>query len=140
MPIDHAKLPVSDLDSARDFYTLALGALGWQLVTDEAPAVLHFGTGDGGEDHEPIAFECTSEPIARCHIAFLASTREQVHAFHAAALGAGGADNGCPGERPYGQRYYAAFVLDPDGHNLEVVYKGGDVHIDRTIESVGGGA
>jgi catechol 2,3-dioxygenase-like lactoylglutathione lyase family enzyme len=124
MPIDHAKLPVSDLESARNFYKLALGALGWQLVTDEAPVVLHFGTGDGGEDHEPIALQHTGEPIARCHIAFLAFTREQVDAFHAAALAAGGADNGRPGERPYGPRYYAAFVLDPDGHNLEVVYKG----------------
>jgi catechol 2,3-dioxygenase-like lactoylglutathione lyase family enzyme len=124
MPIDHAKLPVRDLDSARDFYAAALAPIGWRLVTEEPLAVLHFGTGDGGEDHEPIAFERTSAPIARCHIAFLASAPEQVDAFHAAALAAGGTDNGRPGERPYGPRYYAAFVLDPDGHNLESVYKG----------------
>jgi predicted lactoylglutathione lyase len=98
------------------------------LVTDAAdatPAVLHFGAGDGGEDNEPIAFERVTRPIARCHIAFLAATREQVDSFHAAALGAGGTDRGAPGERPYGTRYYAAFVIDPDGHNLEAVYKGG---------------
>jgi catechol 2,3-dioxygenase-like lactoylglutathione lyase family enzyme len=124
MPIDHAKLPVSDLDSARDFYAAALAPIGWGLVTEEALTVLHFGTGDGGEDHEPIAFERTSEPIARCHIALLANAPELVDAFHAAALAAGGTDNGPPAERPYGPRYYAAFVLDPDGHNLEVVYKG----------------
>jgi catechol 2,3-dioxygenase-like lactoylglutathione lyase family enzyme len=91
MPIDHAKLPVSDIDSARDFYAAALAPIGWGLVTEEALTVLHFGTGD---------------------------------AFHAAALAAGGTDNGPPAERPYGPRYSAAFVLDPDGHNLEVVYKG----------------
>jgi catechol 2,3-dioxygenase-like lactoylglutathione lyase family enzyme len=124
MPIDHAKLPVSDLDSVRAFYAAALAPIGWRLVAEEAPSVLHFGTGDGGEDHGPIAFERAPEPIARCHIAFLATSREQVDAFHAAAPAAGGTDNGRPGARPYGPRYYAAFVLDPDGHNLEVVYKG----------------
>jgi len=125
MPIDHAKLPVSDLAITRSFYLAALAPLGWRLVTDAAPAVLHFGTGDGGEDHEPIAFERVGAPIARCHIAFLATSREQVGSFHAAAVAAGGSDNGPPGERPYGPRYYAAFVIDPDGHNLEAVYKGG---------------
>jgi catechol 2,3-dioxygenase-like lactoylglutathione lyase family enzyme len=124
MPIDHAKLPVSDLAATRSFYLAALAPLGWRLVTDAAPAVLHFGTGDGGEDNEPIAFEHVGGPIARCHIAFLATSREQVGSFHAAAVAAGGTDNGAPGERPYGPRYYAAFVIDPDGHNLEAVYKG----------------
>ena len=90
MPIDHAKLPVSDLGSTRGFYAAALAPIGWRLVTDDSPAVLHFGTGDGGEDNEPIALERTAAPIARCHIAFLASTREQVDAFHAAAVAAGG--------------------------------------------------
>jgi catechol 2,3-dioxygenase-like lactoylglutathione lyase family enzyme len=127
MPIDHAKLPVSDLAATRSFYLAVLAPLGWHLVTDasaHAPAVLHFGAGDGGEDHEPIAFERVTGPIARTHVAFLASSREQVDAFHVAALGAGGTDNGAPGERTYGRHYYAAFVIDPDGHNLEAVYKG----------------
>lgn len=132
MPIDHAKLPVSDLDAARRFYTAALDPIGWRLVTDAAPSVVHFGAGDGGEDDEPIAFERTAEPIAGCHVAFLASSRDQVDGFHAAAVAAGGRDNGAPGERPYGPAYYAAFVIDPDGHNLEAVYKGG-----RTVASGG---
>jgi catechol 2,3-dioxygenase-like lactoylglutathione lyase family enzyme len=61
---------------------------------------------------------------AGTHIAFAASSPEQVDAFHAAALAAGGSDNGAPGLRPYGGEYYAAFVLDPDGHNIEAVYHG----------------
>lgn len=122
MPIDHAKLPVSDLDTSRAFYAAALAPLGYGIVWDTEPT-LGFGTGDGGDDDEPIAFELTSAPIARCHIAFGAKTRDQVDAFHAASVHAGGTDNGGPGERPYGKRYYAAFVLDPDGHNIEVVCK-----------------
>lgn len=125
MPIDHAKLPVSDLAITRSFYLAALAPLGWRLVSEAEPAVLHFGKGDGGEDNEPIAFEHVATPIARCHIAFLAASREQVDSFHAAALAAGAIDHGAPGDRPYGPRYYAAFVIDPDGHNLEAVYKGG---------------
>jgi catechol 2,3-dioxygenase-like lactoylglutathione lyase family enzyme len=123
VPIDHVKLPVADLGRSRAFYTAALAPFGYRLVWDTAPT-LGFGTGDGGEDNEPIAFELTSTPIARVHIALAAASREQVEGFHAAALAAGGTDNGGPGDRPYGARYYAAFVLDPDGHNLEAVYKG----------------
>lgn len=63
-------------------------------------------------------------PKVRAHIAFTASNETEVDAFHAAALEAGGRDNGGPGERPYGGHYYAAFVLDPDGHNIEAVYHG----------------
>jgi len=60
------------------------------------------------------------------HVAFTASGPEEVQAFHAAALAAGGRENGEPGGRPYGGSYYAAFVLDPDGHNIEAVYHGSD--------------
>jgi len=123
VPIDHAKLPVSDLAATREFYEAALKPLGYKVVWDTAPT-LGLGTGDGGDDNEPISFELTDGEIARCHIAFVASTREQVDAFHQTAVDAGGSDNGEPGERPYGERYYAAFVLDPDGHNIETVYKG----------------
>ena len=123
MPIDHVKLPVSDLDASRSFYAAALAALGWRVVWDEAPT-LGFGTGDGGEDNEPLALERRDGPIEGVHVAFTASSREQVDAFHAAAVAAGGRDNGAPGDRPYGGEYYAAFVLDPDGHNLEAVCHG----------------
>jgi len=123
MPIDHAKLPVRDLAAARAFYAAALAPLGYGVVWDRSPT-LGLGKGDGGDDDEPIAFELTAAPIARCHIAFVAAARNEVDAFHEAAVAAGGIDNGAPGERPYGDRYYAAFVLDPDGHNIEAVYKG----------------
>lgn len=124
MPIDHAKLPVSDLATTRAFYADTLAAFGYRIVWDKSPT-LGFGNGGGGADDEPIAFELATTPIARCHIAFVAATRDEVDAFHAAAIAAGGTSNGPPGDRPYGQRYYAAFVFDPDGHNIEAVYKGG---------------
>ena len=123
MPIDHLKLPVSDLDASRAFYSAALAPIGWKLVWGEAPT-LGFGRGDGGEDDEPFALELTAGPISRTHVALTADTTEQVDAFHEAAVAAGAEDNGSPGERPYGGYYYAAFVLDPDGHNLEVVFHG----------------
>jgi catechol 2,3-dioxygenase-like lactoylglutathione lyase family enzyme len=123
MPIDHVKLPVSNLDASRAFYTAALAPLGWRLVWDEAPT-LGFGRGDGGEDDEPFALEVVKTPIARTHIALTATRANEVDAFHAAAVAAGGQDNGTPGARPYGGHYYAAFVLDPDGHNIEAVFHG----------------
>ena len=89
MPIDHAKLPVSDLDATRRFYAAVLSAFGYLVVWDRSPT-LGFGMGDGGEDDEPIAFELIATPIARCHIAFAAASREEVERFHAAALAAGG--------------------------------------------------
>jgi catechol 2,3-dioxygenase-like lactoylglutathione lyase family enzyme len=123
VPISHAKLPVGDLGRSRAFYAAALAPFGWRLVW-EKPPVFEFGTGDGGEDDGPLALEVTEAPIAPCHIAFTATSRAQVDAFFAAAIAAGGSDNGPPGDRPYGAHYYVGFVLDPDGHNLEAVYKG----------------
>jgi catechol 2,3-dioxygenase-like lactoylglutathione lyase family enzyme len=123
MPIDHVKLPVSDLASSRAFYAAALAPFGYRLVWD-GPESLGFGTGDGGDENEPFAVEFREGPIAGTHIALTASSRDQVDAFHAAALGSGGRDNGAPGVRPYGGTYYAAFVFDPDGHNIEAVYHG----------------
>jgi catechol 2,3-dioxygenase-like lactoylglutathione lyase family enzyme len=123
VPIDHVKLPVADLDASRAFYTAALAPFGWKLVYD-GESSLGFGTGDGGDDNEPFALEAAEAPSARTHIAITAATPAQVDDFHAAALAAGGRDNGAPGERPYGGYYYAAFVLDPDGHNIEAVHHG----------------
>jgi catechol 2,3-dioxygenase-like lactoylglutathione lyase family enzyme len=125
MPIDHVKLPVGDLDASRAFYTAALAPFGYRLVYDREPS-LGFGLGDGGDDDEPFALERRDPPNVGSHIAFTASSKAQVDAFHAAALAAGGRDNGAPGERPYGGYYYAAFVLDPDGHNIEAVYHGAE--------------
>ena len=123
MPIDHVKLPVSDLDVSRAFYSAALAPFGYVLVWDEEPT-LGFGMGDGGDDDEPFALHRHGSPNVSSHVAFTASSPAQVNAFHAAALAAGGRDNGAPGERPYGGHYYAAFVLDPDGHNIEAVHHG----------------
>jgi catechol 2,3-dioxygenase-like lactoylglutathione lyase family enzyme len=111
------KLPVRSLDATRAFYSRALPPLGYELVWDEEPTIA-FATFD---DTEPVAFTRVDGPIACVHVAFTASSPAQVDAFHAAALEAGGRDNGPPGERPYGRYYYAAFVLDPDGHNVEAV-------------------
>jgi catechol 2,3-dioxygenase-like lactoylglutathione lyase family enzyme len=123
VPIDHVKLPVSDLDVSRAFYTAALAPFGYVLVYDEEPT-LGFGMGDGGDDDEPFALHLYEPPNVCSHVAFTASSPAQVDAFHAAALAAGGRDNGAPGERPYGGYYYAAFILDPDSHNIEAVYHG----------------
>jgi catechol 2,3-dioxygenase-like lactoylglutathione lyase family enzyme len=119
------KLPVADLAASRRFYSAALEPFGYRLVYD-SDASLGFGTGDGGDEDEPFALELGAPPAARSHVAFTASSPGQVDAFHAAAVAAGGRDNGPPGERPYGGYYYAAFVRDTDGHNIEAVYHGPD--------------
>ncbi len=123
MPIDHVKLPVEDLEASKRFYEAALEPFGYRLVY-EGPNSLGFGVGDGGENDEPLAVERSRSAPALTHVALTATSAEQVDAFHAAALAAGGRDNGAPGERPYGGYYYAAFVHDPDGHNIEAVYHG----------------
>ena len=123
MPIDHVNVPVA---RPRAEPRLLLGgprALRYRLVYDGEES-LGFGTGDGGDDDEPFALRLSGTPHAGTHIAFTATGTEQVDAFYAAAIAAGGVDNGPPGERPYGGDYYAAFVLDPDGHNIEAVYHG----------------
>ena len=124
MPIDHVKLPITDLDASRAFYSAALQPFGFKLVYDDEKQELGFGRGDGGEDNEPFGLLCGDAPGIRTHIAFTAANETEVDAFHAAAVAAGGRDNGLPGERPYGGYYYAAYVLDPDGHNIEAVYHG----------------
>ena len=118
MPIDHVKLPISSLDASRAFYSAALAPLGYALVYDDGEAELGFGT----PGREQLGLLVGAAPPApRTHVAFTATSDAEVDAFHAAAVAAGGIDNGAPGPRPYGGSYYAAFVLDPDGHNLEAV-------------------
>jgi catechol 2,3-dioxygenase-like lactoylglutathione lyase family enzyme len=123
VPVDHVKLPISDLDESRAFYSAALAPLGFRLVYD-GEASLGFGTGDGGEDNEPFALEVGTAPSAATNIAFTASRTTRSTRFMPRRSPPGGRDNGPPGERPYGGYYYAAFVLDPDGHNIEAVYHG----------------
>ena len=122
--IDHIGLDVADIVRSRDFYARALAPLGYRIVQEirpepeRPPAVVMFGVGD--EPDFVIAKD--KAPGPGNHVAFRAESRGQVDAFHAAALAAGGRDNGRPGLRKrYGPTYYAAFVLDPDGFNLEAV-------------------
>jgi catechol 2,3-dioxygenase-like lactoylglutathione lyase family enzyme len=117
--IDHVKLPVADLAVSRAFYSAALAPLGYEVVYEGEVSL-----GFGRVDFEPFAVEVRGRPSVGTHIAITAVDEASVDAFHAAALGAGGRDNGAPGMRPYGDHYYAAFVLDPDGHNIEAVFHG----------------
>jgi catechol 2,3-dioxygenase-like lactoylglutathione lyase family enzyme len=114
--IDHLTLHVLDYPKAKAFYAAALKPLGYELVMEfEGTA----GLGAGGKPDLWLAGDAATQPI---HLAFHAADRKTVDAFHAAALAAGGKDNGKPGLRKdYHPNYYAAFVLDPSGHNLEVV-------------------
>ena len=109
-------LGVSDIAASRAFYEQALAPLGVRVVLDLAGYV---GFGDGGM---PWFFVAARTPTERVHVAFSAEGRNLVDAFHAAALAAGGRDNGAPGPRPtYHAHYYGAFVYDPDGNNIEAV-------------------
>ena len=114
--IDHVVLGVRDIDASRAFYERALAPLGVGVVLD-LPGYIGFG-----RDNQPRFFVATREPTQRVHVAFSSPDRATVDAFHAAALAAGGSDNGPPGLRPmYHQHYYGAFVFDPDGNNIEAV-------------------
>lgn len=122
--IDHVGLAVSDLARSRAFYEAALEPLGLVLLKS-APTEESGGTAImfGPEGGEPELVLADGErPGEGNHVAFRVDDRATVHAFHEAALAAGGTDNGGPGLRErYGPTYYAAFVLDPDGFNIEAV-------------------
>lgn len=127
--IDHVQLVVRDLSASRAFYEAALGALNIPL-----------GGADEGYFWMDELFVSSADSIAaqghltgRHHLAFQAQDRAMVEAFYQAALAHGGKDNGAPGERPYHPGYYAAFVLDPDGNNIEAVYHG---EAERSAQSV----
>jgi catechol 2,3-dioxygenase-like lactoylglutathione lyase family enzyme len=125
MILDHIGFGVGDYEHSRAFYSAALAPLGIVLVM-EIPAEANVGGhaaagyGRGGEPLFWIGAEGRTEPVM--HVAFAARSRAEVDGFHAAALAAGAQDNGAPGLRPqYHPHYYAAFILDPDGHNIEAV-------------------
>ena len=112
--IDHVHIKVRDLAAARRFY---------EAVGDVVGVPVSFA-GEGFFVIDEM-FVSLGEPLTSgLHLAFQARDRETVHRFHAAALAAGGRDNGAPGERSYHPGYYAAFALDPDGHNIEAVHHG----------------
>jgi catechol 2,3-dioxygenase-like lactoylglutathione lyase family enzyme len=121
--IDHIGFPVTDYASSKAFYTSALAPLGYTLIMEvqqdehDSPAA---GFGAGGKPDFWIGGEGGLNRAM--HIAIVARDRVTVDAFHRAAMAAGGKDNGAPGLRPhYHADYYGAFVLDPDGHNIEAV-------------------
>ena len=117
---DHVKFGVRDYAASKAFYLKALEPLGLAVVSEGAPAYGVELCRPGG--NVSLCLCQTDEQPAHLHIAFRAEQRQQVDAFHRAALQAGGRDHGAPGLRPhYHANYYAAFVLDPDGHNIEVV-------------------
>jgi catechol 2,3-dioxygenase-like lactoylglutathione lyase family enzyme len=123
MSLDHLGYATRDFPTARAFYVKALAPLGIVPMADyDTPA----GKLTGFGDTSPFLWIGAGEASGHLHIALTARSRAEVEAFHAAALAAGGTDNGAPGLRPdYHPNYYAAFVLDPDGHNLEAVFHGG---------------
>ncbi|MGO1073654.1 VOC family protein [Lysobacter sp. CA199] len=121
---DHLGFAVSDLQRSHDFYQRALAPLGYGLVMSLDKERTGGYEGHAfGPPHEPAFWIGTGARVCGgAHIALRARSREQVDAFHAAALAAGGRDNGAPGLRPhYSPDYYGAFVFDPDGNNIEAV-------------------
>jgi catechol 2,3-dioxygenase-like lactoylglutathione lyase family enzyme len=118
--IDHIGLSVSDYERSKAFYLAALAPLGYELFMEVTGAGPYAGFGAHGKPDFWIGKRSLS--TAGAHVAFAAPDRATVRAFHAAALAAGARDNGPPGLRPeYHPTYYGAFVLDPDGHNVEAV-------------------
>ena len=121
--IDHVQLVVRDLEASRRFYRAVLDVIGVAIV-------------DAGQGYffADELFVSEGEPLTgRIHLAFQAPDRETVQRFHAVGLTAGGRDNGNPGERDYHPGYYAAFLLDPDGNNIEAVTHG---PVTRSAEAV----
>lgn len=122
--IDHLSLGVSDLARARKFYDIVLATLGYRRVM-EVPDACAYGDAAG----HPVFWIGLPPPgaapavaVRGVHVAFAAPDRTAVEAFHRAALAEGAADNGAPGLRPqYHPDYFAAFVIDPDGHRIEAV-------------------
>ena len=122
--LGHLSFGVEDLDRAARFYDRVMEPFGWVRVWSTRKGV---GYGPPGGGDKLALFPRPGQvqaPGAGFHLAFNAPSRAAVDAFHAAALSAGGTDAGAPGLRPhYGATYYAAFVLDPDGHKLEAVHQ-----------------
>lgn len=118
--LDHVQLVVRDLEASRRFYEAVLGVLGIPIS----------GTGEGFFWADELVISSADSEAAlgsltgRCHLAFQAKDRAMVERFYDMGLANGGTDNGAPGLRPYHPAYYAAFLLDPDGNNIEAVHHG----------------
>lgn len=127
--IDHVQLVVRDLAASRRFYEAVLGVIGVPIDFEM--------DGMFGADELCVSIADSAGAQGRLtgptHLAFQARNRAMVEAFHAAGLAAGGTDNGAPGMRPYHPGYYAAFLIDPDGNNIEAVYHG---EAERSADSI----
>jgi catechol 2,3-dioxygenase-like lactoylglutathione lyase family enzyme len=120
--LHHLSLGVSNLQRAASFYDAVLAPLGYVRVWSDATAIGYGPAGEGDKLAIKLAGPVAVVPGPRFHVAFAAPSRKAVEDFHAEALKHGGRDNGAPGLRPaYGDHYYAAFVVDPDGHPIEAV-------------------
>ena len=117
---DHVKFGVTDYATSKAFYLKSLAPIGMVIVSEgDTPT---YGIELSADGKTSLCIFQTDEKPAHLHLAFKADTRAQVDAFHRAALEAGAKDHGAPGLRPnYHANYYAAFVIGPDGHNIEVV-------------------
>jgi catechol 2,3-dioxygenase-like lactoylglutathione lyase family enzyme len=118
--IDHIQLVVADIKASRRFYDAIFAVLGIPLGGELGEDFWYDELFVSTKDSEAALGELTG----RHHLAFQAADRDAVDTFYQAGLAAGGRDNGAPGERPYHPGYYAAFLLDPDGNNVEAVYHG----------------
>lgn len=127
--VDHIQLVVRDLAASRRFYDAVMSTLGIPLGGEKPDAFwydeLFVSTADSKDAQGTLT--------GRHHLAFQAASKQAVDAFHRAGLAAGGTDNGAPGDRRYHPGYYAAFLLDPDGNNIEAVFHG---PADRSAASV----
>ena len=122
--LDHVGFAVSDFVRSKQFYERALAPLGYGIVMEVTPQESGGGAFVGfGDQRKPYFWIGTGDALTgRLHVAFMAKDRAAVDAFYHAAIAAGGKDYGAPGLRPhYHPNYYGAFVLDPDGHNVEAV-------------------
>lgn len=125
--IDHTGVVVSDFDKSKQFYSAALAPIGFSLLAEFPASVTgHTDVAGFGEPPKPEFWISRGTPNnPPVHVAFRVSSRSLVDAFYMAAIEAGGTDNGSPGIRAhYHTNYYGAFVLDPDGHNIEAVCHG----------------
>ncbi len=119
--IDHVLIYVSDLVISKTFYKKALAPFGYRVAFGENGKFWSFDIGNGALFE--IAQYSNQNKLTHCHIAFRAKNKNQVKEFYTTALKAGGFCNGEPGPRPqYTKNYFAAFVIDPDGHNIEAVF------------------
>jgi catechol 2,3-dioxygenase-like lactoylglutathione lyase family enzyme len=115
--LDHVGVRVSDFERSKRFYARALSPLGYELIMEPSDSAAGFG-----QSGQPEFWISQGEPGEAFHIAFTADDRATVDAFYEEAIAAGGRDNGGPGLRPeYHPSYYGAYVLDPDGNNIEAV-------------------